>query len=94
MKNEHFSIDQNGFQIIADILSYNMRPLFFFMSVFQSVTYVTFFHKVHFKCVCEAYLSLCGLAPHKREICRLVAVKYFLANFIIIYSTESLQTSI
>ena len=30
MKNEHFSIDQNGFQIIADILSYNMRPLFFF----------------------------------------------------------------
>ena len=33
MKNEHFSIDQNGFQIIADILSYNMRPLLFFFHV-------------------------------------------------------------
>ena len=48
MKNEHFSIDQNGFQIIADILSYNMRPLFFFMSLFQSVTYVTFFSQSSF----------------------------------------------
>ena len=44
MKVEHFSIDQNGFQIIADILSYNMRPL----SVFQSVTYVTFFSQSSF----------------------------------------------
>ena len=76
MKNDHFSIDQNGFQIIADILSYNMRPLLFFFHVSLSECNVCniFFHKVHFKCVCEAYLSLCGLAPHKREICRLVAV--------------------
>ena len=31
---------KTGFQIIADILSYNMRPLIF-MSLCHSVTYVT-----------------------------------------------------
>ena len=33
---------KTGFQIIADILSYNMRPLIF-MFLCHSVTYVTFF---------------------------------------------------
>ena len=35
---------KTGFQIIADILSYNMRP-FIPISLYHSVTYVTFFTK-------------------------------------------------
>ena len=35
-----------------------------FMSVSHSVTYVTFCHKLHFKCICEAKLSFCGSVPH------------------------------
>ena len=36
---------KTGFQIIADILSYDMRPLIS-MSLCHSVTYVTFFTKI------------------------------------------------
>ena len=41
---------KTGFQIIADILRYNMRPLIT-MSVCHNVTLITFFHKVHLKCI-------------------------------------------
>ena len=34
------------------------------MSVNHSVTYVTFCHKLQFKCICEAKLSFCGSVPH------------------------------
>ena len=34
------------------------------MSVSHSVTYVTFGHGLHFKCVCGAKLSFCGSVPH------------------------------
>ena len=54
---------KTGFQIIVDILSYNMRPLIF-MLLCHSVTYVTFFHKVYLKCICVTKLSFCGSAPH------------------------------
>ena len=53
---------KTGFQIIANILSYNMKALAS-MSVSHSVTYVTFCHKLHFKCICGAKLSYCGPVP-------------------------------
>ena len=56
-----------GFQIIADILSYNMRPLIS-MSLCQSVFICIFFHKADFKCICVAKLSFCGPAPRKMEL--------------------------
>ena len=52
---------KTGFQIIADTLSYNMRPLIS-MSLCHSVTYVTFFHKLHLKCICVTKLLFCGSA--------------------------------
>ena len=37
------------------------------MLVSHSVTYVSFCHKFHFKCIYEAKLSFCGSASHYRE---------------------------
>ena len=54
---------KTGFQIKADILSYNMTPLIL-MSLCHSVTYVTFFHNVYLKSICVAKLSFIGSAPH------------------------------
>ena len=34
------------------------------MSVSHSVTYVTFCHKLHFKCICEDKLAFCGSVTH------------------------------
>ena len=61
---------KTGFHIIAGIITYNMRPLIY-MSVCHSVTYVTFFHKVHFKCICEAKLSFLA---RLHEVHRAIAV--------------------
>ena len=53
---------KTGFQIIANNLSYNMKSLTS-MSVSHSETYVTFCHKLHFKCICGAKVSFCGYVP-------------------------------